>query len=252
VALLVDGSWCEVDDLQAYDVSATTVADEEGIDLAAKMSLSEAWITDRVDAFVRWETGMITQGLTSLTGQNAVVNEPLKRWHMANVLAMLYRDASFSQVNDRYEKKWKVFQQDAAERKAEYLLAGVPYVGNPVRQPSAPAVNVIVGVQPAAAYAISVTRVDGAGRESAPSELTAVQAPAGNGITVSAIGLTAGDRWNVYATNGDEPMQKQNGDPLNGTAAWTLPDGGLSAGQQAGDGQAPDGWVRQRRVLPRG
>jgi hypothetical protein len=244
VALLVDGSWCEVDDLQAYDVSATTVADEEGIDLEAKMSLSEAWITDRVNAFVRWES--------TLTGQNAVVSEPLKRWHLANVLAMLYRDASFSQVNDRYEKKWKAFQQDAAERKAEYFLAGVPYVGNPVRQPSAPAVNVIVGVQPAAAYSIAVTRVDGAGRESALSDLTAVQAPAGNGITVSVNGLAASDRWNVYATNGDEPMQKQNSDALNATATWGLPASGLSAGQEAGDGQAPDGWVRQRRILPRG
>jgi hypothetical protein len=244
VALLVDGSWCEVDDLQAYDVSATTVADEEGIDLAAKMSLSEAWITDRVDAFVRWES--------TLKGQNAVVSEPLKRWHLANVLAMLYRDASFSQVNDRYEKKWKVFQQDAAERKAEYFLAGVPYVGNPVRQPSAPAVTVIVGVQPAAAYSIAVTRVDEAGRESAPSDLTAVQAPAGNGITVSANGLVASDRWNVYATNGEEPLRKQNSDALSAIATWSLPAIGLSAGQEAGDGQAPDGWVRQRRILPRG
>lgn len=244
MALLVDGSWCEVDDLQAYDVSATTVADEEGIDLAAKMSLSEAWITDRVDAFVRWES--------TLKGQNAVVSEPLKRWHLANVLAMLYRDASFSQVNDRYEKKWKVFQQDAAERKAEYFLAGVPYVGNPVRQPSAPAVTVIVGVQPAAAYSIAVTRVDEAGRESAPSDLTAVQAPAGNGITVSANGLVASDRWNVYATNGEEPLRKQNSDALSAIATWSLPAIGLSAGQEAGDGQAPDGWVRQRRILPRG
>ena len=244
MALLIDGSWCEVDDLQAYDVSATTVADEEGIDLAAKLSLSEAWITDRVDAFVRWES--------TLTGQNALVSEPLKRWHLANVLAMLYRDASFSQVNDRYEKKWKVFQQDAAERKAEYFLAGVPYVGNPVRHPSAPAVNLIVGVQPAAAYSITVTRVDWAGRESALSDLTAVQAPAGNGITVSANGLAASDCWNVYATNGDEPMRKQNSDALDATATWGLPASGLSAGQEAGDGQAPDGWVRQRRILPRG
>jgi hypothetical protein len=244
VALLVDGSWCEVDDLQAYDVSATTVADEEGIDLAAKMSLSEAWITDRVDAFLRWES--------ALKKWNAVIDEPLKRWHMANVLAMLYRDASFSQVNDRFEKKWKAFQQDAADRKAEYFLAGVPYVGNPVRQPSAPAVSVIVGVQPAAAYAVAVTRVDGAGRESAPSELTAVQAPAGNGITVSANGLQASDRWNVYVTTGDEPMQKQNSDALNATATWALSASGLLAGQSAGDGQTPDGRVKQRRILPRG
>jgi hypothetical protein len=244
VALLLDGSWCEVDNLQAYDRSATTVAAEEDIDLAAKMSLSEAWITDRVDAYLRWES--------ALSGQNAVVDEQLKRWHLANVLAMLYRDASFSQANDRFEKKWRAYAQDAAQRKTEYFLAGVPYVGNPVRKPGAPVVNVIAGVQPATAYSIATSRVDTAGRESALSELTAVQAPASNGCTVSANGLSEGDRWNVYVSNSEGPLRKQNGDTLDATAGWTLPDSGLSAGQQAGDGQTPDGRVRQRRILPRG
>lgn len=244
MALLLDGSWCAADDLQAYDGSATTVAVEEGIDLAVKMSLSEAWITDRVDAFLRWES--------ALTGENAVVDEQLKRWHLSNVLAMLYRDASFSQANDRFEKKWKVFEQDAAKRKAEYFMAGVPYVGSPVGKPDAPAVIVIVGVQAAAAYSIAITRVDGAGRESALSELTAVQAAAGNGISVSTNGLAENDGWNVYASDTDGPLRKQNDDALDATATWTMPDGGLSAGQRAGDGQMPDGRVRQRRILPRG
>ncbi len=181
MALLVDGSWCKVDDLRIYDGSATTVAAEEGIDLAAKMALSEAWITDRVDAFLRWES--------TLTGQNAVVDERLKRWHLSNVLAILYRDASFSQANDRFEKKWKAFEQDATQRKTEYFLAGVSFVGNPVRRPSAPTVNAIVGTLAAGAYAVAVTREDGAGRESSLSEWTAVQAPAGNGLTVAAAGL---------------------------------------------------------------
>ena len=244
MALLLDGSWCEVDDLQAYDGSATTVAAEEGIDLAMKMSLSEEWITDRVDAFLRWES--------TLTGQNAVVDGHLKRWHLSNVLAMLFRDASFSQVNDRFEKKWKAFEQDAAKMKTEYFLAGVPYVGNPVRKPGTPTVIVIVGIQPATAYSVAVTRVDGAGRESALSELTAVQAAAGNGIIVSATGLAEGDRWNVYATDGDMPLRKQSEATLNAGATWTLPDEGLSAGQEAGDGQTADGRVRQSRILPRG
>jgi hypothetical protein len=165
---------------------------------------------------------------------------------------MLYRDASFSQVNDRFEKKWRAFEQDAAQRKAEYFLAGVPYVGSPVRKPGAPAVIVIVGVQPAAAYLTAITRVDGAGRESALSELTAVQAAAGNGLTVSATGLAASDRWCVYATDGDGPMRKQSDDALIAGATWTMPASGLCPGQEAGDGQTPDGRVRQRRILPRG
>ena len=244
MALIVDGSWCEVDDLQAYDGSVTTVASEENINLTAKMSQSEAWITDRVEAFLRWQS--------TLTVQNARIDDRLKRWHLANVLAMLYRDASFSQANDRFEKKWKVFEQDATQRKAEYFLSGVPYVANPVRRPSAPTVAVIAGVQPVGAYRVSITRLDTAGHESAPSELTAVQAAAGNGFTVAANGLAENDRWNVYATGDNLPMRKQNEDALAAGATWALPAIGLSAGKETGDGQRPDGWVKQRRILPRG
>lgn len=244
MALLVDGSWCAMDDLRIYDGSATTVAAEEGVDLTAKMALSEAWITDRVDAFLRWES--------TLTGQNAVVDERLKRWHMSNVLAMLYRDAAFSQTNDRFEKKWKAYEQDANKRKTEYFLAGVSFVGSPVRRPSAPTVNVIVGSLAANAYSVSVARVDGSGNESSLSEPAAIQAPAGNGLTVAANGLAAGEFWNVYATNGDGPMRKQNSGVLNATAFWQMPGSGLADGLEAGDGQIPDGRVQQRRVLPRG
>jgi len=244
VALLVDGAWCKADDLQAYDGGATTVAAEEGIDLAAKMVLSEQWITDRVDAYLQWES--------TLTVVNAVVDEPLKRWHLSNVLAMVYRDASFSQANDRFEKKWKAFEQDAAKRKAEYLQAGVPFVGNPVRKPSPPAVIVVVGEQPAAAYSVVVTRVDGAGREGAPSEVTAVEAAAGNGILVTAAGLAENDRWNVYATDGDGACRRQNDDALDPSVMWSLPAGGMSVGAQVRSGQVADGRIRQRRILPRG
>ena len=244
MALLVDGAWCKVDDLQFYDGSATTVAAEEGIDLAAKMLLSEAWITDRVDAFLRWES--------ALTALNAVVDERLKRWHVANVLAMLYRDASFSQANDRFEKKWKAFEQIADRRKTEYFLAGISYVVNPVRRPNAPAVNVIVGALPASAYAVAVTRLDAGGRESAPSECTAVQAAAGNGLSVEATGLAAGEFWNVYASDGDAPLRKQNSVALRAAEMWIMPSAGLVNGLEAVDGQAPDGCVQQRRILPRG
>ncbi len=244
MALLVDGSWCKVDDLRIYDGSATTVAAEEEIDLATKMALSEAWITDRVDAFLRWES--------TLNAQNAVVDGQLQRWHLCNVLAMLYRDASFSQANDRFEKKWKAFEQDATRRKREYFLAGVSFVGNPVRRPSAPAVNAIAGTQAANAYAVAVTRIDGAGRESSLSEWTVVQASAGNGLTVAATGLAAGESWNLYATNGDGPMRKQNSGALDAALLWTMPNSGLANGAEAVDGQTPDGRVQQRRVLPRG
>ncbi len=254
MALLVDGAWCEVEELQAYDGSATSVAAEEGIDLGAKMALSEAWIADRVDDFLRWESncGQSVYPRSGLTVDNAVVDERLKRWHLAHTLALVYRDASFSQVNDRYQKKSEAFAKDAAEGKAEYFQGGVPYVGNPLRKPAAPTVMVTAGDQPEAAYVVTTTQVDPRGNESAQSEVVSVQAAAGNALTVAANGLAAGNGWNVYVADSNGVMRMQNDAPLEANAVWALPDTGPAAGPTAGEGQAPEGRVKERRILPRG
>lgn len=254
MALLVDGWWCEVEELQAYDDSATTVAAQEGIDLAAKMRLSEGWITERVDDFLRWETncGQGVYPQSGLTAKNAVVDRRLKRWHLAHTLALLYRDAGFSQVNDRFEKKYEAYEKDAAQGKAEYFQSGVPFVRNPLRRPAAPTVTVTAGDQPAAAYIITTTQVDPSGEESAQSRVVSVQAADGNGLTVTANGLAAGNGWNVYAADSEGVMRRQNEAALDAKAVWTLPETGLAAGPVATSGQAPDGRVKERRILPRG
>lgn len=254
MALLIDGSWCEVEELQAYDGSATSVAAEEGIDLGAKMALSEAWITDRVDDFLRWESncGQSVYPQSGLSVDHAVVDERLKRWHLAHTLALLYRDAAFSQVNERYQKKWEAFEKDAAERKAEYFLSGVPYVGSPLRKPAAPTVTVTAGYQPEAAYFVATTQVDPRGDESAHSDVVSVQAAAGNGLTVAANGVADSNGWNVYMADSDGVLRRQNDAQLDANAVWALPDAGLAAGPAVTEGQAPEWRVKERRILPRG
>lgn len=254
MALLVDGLWCEAEELQAYDGSATSVAAEEGIDLGAKMALSESWITDRVDDFLRWESncGQSVYPQSGLTVANAVVDERLKRWHLAHTLALVYRDASFSQVNDRYQKKSEAFEKDAAQSRAEYFQGGVPYVGSPLRKPAAATVTVAEGLQGEAAYIVTTTQVDQRGDESAQSDVVSVQAAAGNGLTVAANGLAAGNGWNVYLADSNGVMRRQNDAPLDANAVWTLPDTGPAAGPAATKGQAPEGRVKERRILPRG
>ena len=120
MALLIDGGWSTAEDLQPYDGGATTAAAEEGIDLQAKLRLSEAWITDEVEEFLRWEGGARSlYAAGPLAARNAVVDGRLKRWHLTNVLSMLYRDASFSQANDRYQQKYQAYARDAATRRME-------------------------------------------------------------------------------------------------------------------------------------
>jgi hypothetical protein len=239
--------------LQPYDGSATTVAADEGIDLQAKLRISEAWITDEAGEYLRWESGAsLAGGESGITVRNAVVDERLKRWHLMNVLASLYRDASYSQANDRYQQRYQAYAKDAAARRMEYFQHGIPFVGNPMRRPPAPVVTVIAGTQAAAAYEIAITRVDGQGRESAGSVATGVEAGAGTSITVAAQGLEGSNGFNVYALYSDSRMRLQNNGVLSGSAVWTLPAAGLAEGAVLGTGQRPEGIVRQRRVLPRG
>jgi hypothetical protein len=254
VALLVDGRWCEAEELQAYDDSATRVAAEEGIDLGAKMALSEAWIADRVDDFLRWESncGQSVYPRSGLSVENAVVDERLKRWHVAHTLALVYRDASFSQVNDRYQKKSDAFTKDATQSRGEYFEGGVPYVGNPLRKPLAPTVTVTDGDQSEAAYMVTTTQVDARGNESAQSEVVSIEAAAGNGLTVAANGLAAGNGWNVYMADSNGAMRRQNSAPLDANAVWALPEAGVVAGPAGTAGQAPEGRVKERRIVPRG
>ena len=254
MALLVDGWWCEAEELQAYDGSATNVAGEEGIDLGAKMRQSEAWITDKVDDFLRWESncGQSVYPRSGLTVANAVVDDRLKRWHLAHTLALVYRDASFSQVNDRFQKKSEAFEKDATRSRVEYFQGGVPYVGNPLRKPLAPTVTVTAGPQGEAAYIVTTTQADRRGEESAQSDVVSVQAAAGNGLTVTANGVGAGNGWNVYVADSNGVMRMQNDAPLDANAVWTLPDAGPAAGPAAREGQAPEGRVKERRILTRG
>ena len=254
MALLVDGSWCEPDELQAYDGSATNVAAEEGIDLSAKMALSEAWITDKVDDFLRWESNYGPGGCAQcgLSVKNAVVDDRLKRWHLTNTLALLYRDASFSQVNDRFQKKCSAYETDAARFKDAYFNSGVPYASNPVRRPAAPTVTVTAGHLAAAAYFVATSQVDVCGNESALSDITSTQASDGNVITVVTNGVAAGSRWNVYAADNNGVMRRQNDVPMEIGVAWTIPDTGLIDGVVAANGQVATGRVRPRRLMPRG
>jgi len=254
VALLVDGSWCNMDELQTYDGSATSVAAEEGIDLSVKMALSEAWITDKVDDFLHWESNCGQGGSlqSGLSVSNAVIDDRLKRWHLTHTLALLYRDASFSQVNDRFRKKWEAYETETVRYKDEYFNNGVPYVSSPVRKPAAPIVTVTAGNLTAAAYFIATTQVDSLGNESALSDVTSTQAADGNGITVTATGLAAGNVWNIYAADSDGVMRRQNDVPLEAGVAWTIPDAGLVEGAVGGGGQAPTGRVKMRRIMPRG
>jgi hypothetical protein len=242
MALLVDGSVSQNSDLVAYDSGVQTVASVECIDLSTKLAVALAEIEEEVENFLRWEeTGTLGQVRVSLA---------LKHWHILKTLEAVYRDAYFSQLNDRFKKRWKHYRRFAAEEEHRNYESGVELVTNPVNRPTAVTVTVGDGTIAAATYWVQATVLDGSGRESAPSAVQVVVATGPHSLTVSLATVAAGvATWNVYVGTAEGALALQTSTPLAVAVAWTLPDTGLVAGAAPGTGQAADSVVRRTSRL---
>ena len=88
-------------------------------------------------------------------------------------LEAVYRDAYFSQLNDRYGQRWHHYEALAAEQRRRYFEGGLRMVSRPVRRPSHVSAEIAEGLTSAATYWLTATFLDAEGRESAPSAAVA-------------------------------------------------------------------------------
>ena len=219
MALLIDGEINRIDDLKKYDSSVLEVAAVEGIDLTAKLELArEALLSD-----------------------------------VRTALELVYRDAYFSQLNDRYGSRWREYQREARSAWEKVRANGIGVVANPLARALPPAVNITEGSLDAATYYVMTSWVRADGDEGEPSEAVTASGPIGHGVQAAPAAAPAGATgWNVYAGYTPAAMQKQNQSPLEAGAVWTLTAGTLAAGAAPGRGQAPDLYYKPERGLCRG
>lgn len=245
MALLVDGDLSRLDDLKAQDSGVLDVASGEGIDPRAKLDLAAGEIQEEVDAFLDWEErGRIEQVVASVC---------LKRWHVLKTLEAVYRDAYFSQLNDRYGQKWRHYESLATEQRRRYFESGVQMVAEPVRRPSRVSAEVVEGATAAATYWLTAAFLDGEGRESAASAAVAVSSPVPHSLQVSVLFPEENaTHWNLYAGADEASIGLQNAEPLPVGETWVLPVGGLVSGRSPGNGQAAEFRVVRSGLLRRG
>ncbi len=245
MALLVDGDINRIEDLREWDTTILEVANGEGIDLEAKLRLAAKELEEEVEGFLRWqERGQLGQ---------VAVSTPLQRWHALATLEAVYRDAYFSQLNDRYGARWKHYAELAAAQERRYFDIGVATVSQPVRRPEKLEAAVGEGLAPAATYWLQATVLDAAGRESAPGPVEVVSSPLPHSLTVRLAYAPAGaTHWNVFVSFTDEPGALQNAAPLAVAESWTLPAEGIVAGRPPGSGQEADGMVTRAGQYRRG
>ena len=236
MALLVDGDLSGIEDLKAQDSSVFDVAASEGIDLEEKLNLAWQDVQAEVEFFLAQVGGA--------TVDQVVVSVAMKPWHAWKTLEAVYRDAFFSQLNDRYGQRWRHWVSMAEKQRVRTFEMGLKVVSEPVERPAVGEmeVEVTAGNQPAGSYWLQACYVNERGQESAPSRLRAMGAVGLHGLMVKVPGLL---RWNLYAGTGADGVSLQNAAPMAAGAAWVMPTTGLEAGRRTGTGQLPDSTVRR-------
>jgi hypothetical protein len=248
MALLADGSVITVEDLRARDSSLVEMLSAEGVELSAKIALAQIEIQERLLAFVQNIGPNSTYRLDQI-----VVTDGLRRWYGCRVLELIYQDVYFSQLNDRYQARWKEYSKRAQEAERDFLANGVGINWQPMRRPAAAALSFSPGGMAAATYYVQTTWTNPEGEESEPSPVTAASNSAFHSLSIAAQGETANaSGWHVYAGYSEDSISRQTSSPLALNTPWIKDGGTLNDGPAAGSGQRPDVFLVQSRVLRRG
>ncbi len=255
MALFTDGNISTVEDLRSYERAILDMASTERLDLSRKLALAQQEIALDVTDFLLREAGQ--DGAITGTAQpeldRVVVTEPLRQWHTLRTLALVYRDAYSSYLNDRYRAKQKEFERLDRWASERYFETGAGLVAQPIPRPAPPTLDTDPGSAAGGTYWVCVSWTDRSGGEGAESEPAVLTTGSGMRLTVEAgAPPAAAFGWNIYAGLSAEEMSRQNEASLTIGSRWIMPDSGLRTGTRPGGGQSPEYFVRRRRVLQRG
>lgn len=252
MSLFLDGNISTIEDLRAYDSSILTVSNVEQIDLTAKLRLAERELQVELQRLLVQNCArQVTPATVDLSA--VVVTEPLTQWHCLRTLALVYRDAYYSQINDRYQGRWQEYVKLDAHMAGALANNGVGMVADPVQRPGAPTVTVEAGANPPATYYLRVSWLNATGQEGQGSATSAVIADQFHTLTIAPPEAPANATgWNLYLGYSDSAMTRQNESPLELDANWILPGTVSTDGPPPTEGQAPEYFLTPSRVMPRG
>jgi hypothetical protein len=254
MALFVDGPACTVDDLADQDAVLLDVAQTTGIDVSTKLRLAQEEIGTDLHLWLikpRPTLEILWAPVPRL--DQIVVTPPLKRWETMHALALVYRDAYFSQLVDRYQARWQEYAKLAANARESLIASGLGLASDPLRQPRPPLLSSVAGPQAGGQFYASVSWVNAKGQESAASAASSITIADGNLMTVAAPnapGNATGFR--VYAGTALNSMFLQNDVVLTIGLTYTYVPGLVTQGPLPGAGQSPDFGRPLTRTLPRG
>lgn len=254
MALFVDGPACTIGDLTDQDAGLLDVAMNTGINLSTKLRLAMEEIRTELHLWLERPrpTLELIWGPIFHVGQ-IVVTPPLKRWEVMHALTLVYRDAYFSQLVDRYQAKWQEYATLAKDARDSFIASGLGMVSDPISQAPPPILSTTSGPQAGGTFYASVAWVNAGNQEGAPSYASSITVSDGNLMVVGATGAPANAvGFNVYAGTSLAAMFLQNNVALPPTATFLYVPGEATQGRLPGTGQQPDFKRPLARTLMRG
>ncbi len=257
MALFLDGPSVTVDTLTEYDSNVLSVAASEGINLTTKILLAQESMQLEIIRLLR--RGEFCD-LTSLWGQargieHVVWSTAMRVWQVYRSLGLIYRDAFYSQLNDRHQARAKEYDMLANTARREFVEHGVGLVSLPLRRPPQPVAALVPASEDSGTYYFAASYGSEAGQESAASAVLSVDVADGNAVdlTLGPDSATRASGWNLYAGKAPEQMFRQNDSLIDLSSDWAyLPSSAMTSGAQPGPGQAPDRNWPLHRYLQRG
>jgi hypothetical protein len=254
MALFVDGPACTIAELTDQDADLLEVAQSTGINVSTKLRLAVEEIRTELNLWLnRPRPAREMVWGPALRIEQVVVTPPLKFWETMHTLALVYRDAYFSQLVDRYQAKWQEYSKLARAGRESFLASGLGLVSDPVKQAAPPALSTTPGPQAGGVFYASVAWVNAAQQEGAASYASSITVSDGNLMTVGVTGAPANTvGFNVYAGTSLDAMSRQNDVVLPVTALYLYAPGQMTHGPLPGNGQQPEYTRPLSRTLLRG
>lgn len=257
MALFLDGPAVTVDTLTEYDANVLSVAAAEGINLTTKIALAQEAMELELTRLLR---GSEFRDFNLLFCQrreieNVVWSKAMRVWQVYRSLSLIYRDAYYSQLNDRHQARAKEYEVLASTARRELVEYGLGLVSAPLLRPQQPTVELVPASEAGGTYYFAVTYTNDAGQESSASLVMSVDVSDGNAADLTMVPSPppTATGWNLYAGNAPEQMFRQNDVPLVLSSDWEyLPSLAITSGVKAGAGQEPDRHWRLNRYLQRG
>jgi hypothetical protein len=244
MALFLDGPAVTIDDLINEDSGLLVTSQTVGINVTAKLQLAMSEVQSELETVLLRLQSAAGFGLVQPPGIGQVVVTPdLARWEKMQALVMVYRDASYTQLIDRYKAKWDMFLKLTQAARDQFIANGVGLVNVPVPEAALPVLGTIsvVSTQAGGTFYACVTWVNATGQEGSPSDAGSIVVPANNLMTVMATSAPANAvGFNVYVGTVLAMMTLQNSVVLPVGGSFTYVPGSSTSSQLPGTGQVPD------------